>query len=191
MRLFGELELMLTTVANAFLLSEKKAGRMSVGSIAKVTKHWHDHNRPQVIEFRFDFVTQLMLVQLNKDTFRFQGAHSEKSLHVCAMLNGWRSVARELGIRTFCTPDSDIRKMLHDSFRILEMLGAPPPFLHLWQRLQSRAFKAMIDMAAQRQRKKDIAYGVTKEYVPNETAYENGAGMEGYGENGVYTGYPA
>ena len=199
MRLFGELELMLTTVANDFLTIEKEEGRMSIESIQKVTKLWHNQNRPQVLEFRFDLAHQLLLVQANKSNFRFHGGGGgdpasaptaqHDGMRVNVLLNGWRSVVRELGIRTFCTPDPDVRKLLHDSWRILEMLGAPKECFLLLQRLQTSTLAKMAQASKQREERKKMVFGVTKPYVPAQAA--GGSfhdGDDGDTGNGIFMG---
>ena len=193
MRLFGELELMLTTVANDFLTIEKEGGRMSVESIQKITKLWHNQNRPQVLDFHFDLAHQLLLVQSNKSTFHFHGdaagASTQHGMRVNVMINGWRSVVRELGIRTFCTPDPDVRKLLHDSWRILEVLGAPKECFLLLQRLQTGTLAKMAQASQQREERKNMVFGVTKPYVParatDDSVFD---GEGGDASNGVYVG---
>lgn len=52
-------------------------------------------------------------------------------------------MAKEMSIRTFCYPDSVIRKHMHDTHKILEMLGGPLVTFLAFQELQMGALAAM------------------------------------------------
>ena len=186
MRILGELELMLTTTANTFLMREKDAGRLAIGTLRKINEYWRNQNRPQVIEFRYDLHTQYLVVEANKHAFRFAGPPaSEQGFAVNVMLNSWRSVARTLGLRTFCLPDSDMRKLFIDSYRILELLGAQFEFSMLLNRLQKRAMDRMAEAGRERAAGKNVEFGVTRQ-VMNGMDLDEG---EGDGSNhGIYCG---
>lgn len=143
MRLYGEIELMLSTAANEFLMEQKEEDRLSVGSVKKVTKSWFEDGHPQVLEFRFDLATQLKLVQLNVETFHFYGPDGHEGMRQAVLFNCWRSVAKELSVHTFCAPDSAIKKMMAECYRILEMLGAKTEVFMLLQQLQVRTLEKM------------------------------------------------
>ena len=168
MRLFGEIELMLTTVVNDFLIKEKEDGRMSIKSVEDVSRVWRQHNRPQVLEFRYDLGTQLQLVQANKQVFQFRGDGARDGLGVSAMLNGWRSVVRELGIRTFCTPDSDVRKFINDGYRMLELLGAKIDHFMLLQQWHKRVLERMKQAEKAERERARAVFGVTRQVVGDE-----------------------
>ena len=123
-RLYCELELMLSAAANKYLMVQKEAGRMSLESVQKITQYWVSKGRPQVIEFQFDLVTQREIVFMNIKTFRFYGPNAENMVSLVTMLNSWKATAKEMSVRTFCTPDSVIKKQLHGTYKILELLGA-------------------------------------------------------------------
>ena len=156
---------------------------MPVDTIQKVTRVWRNQNRPQVLEFRFDLATQFALVQANKGNFRFRGDNANNGLSINAMLNSWRSVIRELNIRTFCTPDSDIRKLLHDSYRVLELLGGSLARFLLLQKLQLRAFKAMNKAAEELAEREALVFGVTKQIPVDE-----GSDGDDESTHGIYCG---
>ena len=99
---------------------------MSVDSLKKVTDFWKSKGRPQVVEFHYDQSTQRDLIVANQKTFRFYGPNANNPLKVHAMLYAWKTNAREMGIRTFCYPDSMIRKHIRDAFVILDFLGGHP-----------------------------------------------------------------
>ena len=166
MRLYGEIELMLSTAANGFLMEQKEEGRLSVSSVKKVTKSWFEDGRPQVLEFRFDLATQLKLVQLNVETFHFFGPDGHDGMRQAVLFNCWRSVARELSIRTFCAPDSAVKKMMSECYRILEMLGTKTEYFLLLQHLQVKTLEKMNAAEKARIERKNM-HGVTRQvHIP-------------------------
>jgi hypothetical protein len=107
-------------------MSEYHNNRMSVDSLKKVTDFWKSKGRPQVLEFHYDQSTQRDLIVANQKTFRFHGPSANDPLKVHAMLYAWKNNAREMAVRTFCYPDSMIRKHVRDAFVILDFLGGHP-----------------------------------------------------------------
>lgn len=142
-KLYSEMELMICAAANKFLLDQKEADRISFESVQKVTNFWVSKNRPQVIDFMFDQSTQRDLVADNVKTFRFCGPSAEDPISMHTMLLSWKTLAKEMSVRTFCSPDSVIKKQMHDSYKILEMLGAPMVTFLAFQELQVDALKKM------------------------------------------------
>lgn len=155
-KLYAEVELMISATANWYLMTQAHAGRMSTDSLTKINSFWTSKNRPQVVEFQFDQLTQHELVQANLKTFRFYGAQAENIITLNAMMISWRTMAKEMSVRTFCTPDSVIRKQLHDCYKILEMLGAPVVTFLAFQEIQVRALATMRE---QQERREKLAEG--------------------------------
>ena len=123
--IYAEVELMLCVTANQYLKTQEQKARLSSESVARTIAWWKSKNRPQVIEYFFDQQTQHDLVAQNIKTVRFYGPNAENPMYIAAMMSGWKSMAREMSVRTFCTPDSVIRKQMNDAYKVLEMLGAP------------------------------------------------------------------
>ncbi|KAE8146776.1 hypothetical protein BDV25DRAFT_169602 [Aspergillus avenaceus] len=144
-KLYSELEVMICVSANAFLLEQYKDGRLSSASIAKVSSFWETKNRPQVTEFQFDQATQRRLIFSNKRKLGFHGESSTNPVRLNSNLRNWEAIAKEMNVRTFCAPDSAIRKHLHDVHRLLEMLGAPLVTLMVLQNLEMRTVSMMKD----------------------------------------------
>jgi hypothetical protein len=166
-KLYSEVELMISATANRYLMTQAQAGRMSVESLQKVTQFWTSKNRPQVVEFQFDQLTQHELVQANLRTFRFYGAHAENVISLNAMMISWRTMAKEMSVRTFCTPDSVIRKQLHDCYKILEMLGAPVVTFLAFQEIQVRALATMRHQQERREQYASMRFGVERKWEPS------------------------
>ena len=165
-RLYSELELMLSAAANKYLIIQKEAGRMSLESVQKVTHHWVVKNRPQVIEFQFDLLTQRELVYMNLKTFRFYGPHAENMVSLVTMLNSWKAMAKEMSVRTFCTPDSVIRKQFHGTYKVLELLGAPVYSFMAFNQLHRETLQAMEQRQAEKREYETKKFGVEKPWSP-------------------------
>lgn len=124
-RIFMEMELMVVHSANTFLMNEFSHGRFSVETIKKTVDSWKRAGRPTVIEFMYDQITQRDLVAANQQNFRFHNIGPTDSMRVNSMLYNWKQVASTMAIRTFCTADTVILKLIFDIQQILEILGAP------------------------------------------------------------------
>ena len=135
-KVYSEMELMICVTANRYLTREAAADRVSAESVTKVSSYWSSKNRPQVIEFQYDQATQRDLILYNLTTLKFHGESAESPLVLNATMYSWKSMAKEMSIRTFCAPDSEVRKHMHDTHKILEMLGAPLVTFLAFQELQ-------------------------------------------------------
>ncbi|KAK2763288.1 hypothetical protein FQN54_009924 [Arachnomyces sp. PD_36] len=164
-RVLSEVEVMICVTANKFLLQQYAEGRMSVESVAKIMNYWTSKNRAQVLEFQFDQATQRDLVLYNIKTFRFYGEASTNIFALNGAMYNWRAVSKEMSVRTFCHPDSAIRKLLHDTHKILEMLGAPLVTFLAFQELQVKTL-AQIKEEQMKNLQPSKDHGVTKEYIP-------------------------
>ena len=165
-KLYSEMELMICVTANKFLLEQYKEGRISVDSVTKVTNFWASKNRPQVIQFQFDQATQRDLILYNLKTFKFHGDCAVNVVLLNATLHNWKAVAKEMSVRTFCTPDSVIRKHMHDMLKILEMLGAPLVTFLAFQELQLNVL-ALMKEEQEKKLQGTLLHGVPKKYQPS------------------------
>ena len=137
-RLIADLELMIVISANRFLVRQARTGRITSSSIAQVRRGWEANNRAQVVEYQFDQTTQLGLIITNLATVKFCGEVAMDLVALNAALYAWRSMAREMSIRTFCAGDSVIRKWLNDVPRIFDMLGAPFITFQTFEKIQTK-----------------------------------------------------
>lgn len=138
-KLYCEIELMICVTANKFLVQQYKHGRMSPESVTRVTSYWASKNRPQVIEFQFDQATQRDLILHNLKTFQFQGESGRQPIVLNSTMYNWKTISKEMSVRTFCNPDSVVKKHMHDTHKVLEMLGAPLVTFLAFQELQVKA----------------------------------------------------
>ncbi|KAI4214877.1 MAG: hypothetical protein LQ351_002590 [Letrouitia transgressa] len=165
-KLYSDMELMICATANRFLMVQKCEGRISLESLTKIMQFWQSKNRPQVIEFMFDQATQRDLVLYNLKTVRFYGPSAEEPVKMSIMMQAWRTLAKEMGVRTFCTPDSVIRKHMFDLYKILEMLGAPMVTFMAFQEIQVRTLAAMREAQKKRDEYQAIKFGVERKWEP-------------------------
>ncbi|KAL1969653.1 hypothetical protein VTN77DRAFT_8206 [Rasamsonia byssochlamydoides] len=144
-KLYSEIEVMICVTANRFLLDQFHKNRMSAESVRKITNFWTSKNRAQVAEFQFDQATQRELILYNIRTFEFHGECAMNPVALKSTMDNWKSVAKEMNVRTFCYPDSVIRKHMHDTHKILEMLGAPDTTLRIFECLQMKVLGKMTE----------------------------------------------
>jgi len=131
-----ELELMLVHTANSFLMSQFSQGRIAIDSIKKTVDGWKAKGRPSVIEFMYDQATQRDLIATNQHTFQFFGERATDGTRVNSILFNWKQVAAHMAIRTFCSADSVILKLIFDIGQILRLLGAVEGILTRYQNIR-------------------------------------------------------
>ena len=159
---------MLLATANRYLMTQRSEGRISIESLVKVTQYWRGKNRPGVIEFQYDQLTQHDLVFYNVKSVRFYGPNADHSQVINAMMIAWKSMAKEMSVRTFCNPDSMIRKHMHDCYKILEMLGAPLVTFLAFQEIQVNALETMREEQKKRDEYESIKFGVERVWKPTD-----------------------
>ncbi|KAI1981524.1 hypothetical protein LOZ53_006074 [Ophidiomyces ophidiicola] len=170
-KLYSEMELMICVTANKFLMDQYRDGRMSSESVTKVISFWTSKNRPQVVQFQFDQATQRDLILYNIKNFGFHGECARDSVVLNATLYNWKIIAKEMNVRTFCYPDSVIRKHMHDTHKLLEMLGAPCVTFLAFQELQVNALSLM-KQEQERKVNTHREHGITKAHRPRTLSRE-------------------
>lgn len=121
--LYCELEFLLTTALDNYINSQFNAGRLDADKYKKVVDGWQQRGRPKVIGFRYDLETQLDLVLLHSEDFRFYGKRAGLIAAVNGVLDMMRVDARAMRIRTFCQPDTVIAKQLLDGQSLFNLIG--------------------------------------------------------------------
>lgn len=121
--LYCELEFLLTTALDGYINSQFNAGRLDADKYKKIVDGWQQRGRPRVIGFRYDLETQLDLILLHSEDFRFYGKRAGLIAAVNGVLDMMRVDARAMRIRTFCQPDTVIAKQLLDSQSLFNLVG--------------------------------------------------------------------
>ncbi|KAM7208510.1 hypothetical protein V8F20_001191 [Naviculisporaceae sp. PSN 640] len=122
--LYCELEYTLATALNDYIAAEFEAGRLEADKLKKIQERWQQLGRPKVKSFRYDLETQLELVKLHVNHFKFYGT-TVQPMAILGVIDMMTVNARVLRIRTFCQPDTVIAKQLLDSQSLFNTIGAP------------------------------------------------------------------
>lgn len=121
--LYCELEFLLTTALDGYINSQFNAGRLDADKYKRVVDGWQQRGRPKVVGFRYDLETQLDLVMLHSEDFRFYGKRAGLLAAVNGVLDMMRVDARAMRIRTFCQPDTVVAKQLLDAQSLFNLIG--------------------------------------------------------------------
>ena len=161
---------MLVHTTNKFLMNEFCQGRMAVDSIKKTSDVWKSKGRPAVIEFMYDQPTQRELVAANQHNFRFHGDRAADPVRIASMLYNWKQVAGVMAVRTFCSPDTVILKLLFDIEQILELLGGVEGIMLRLQQIQG-SMSEMMRVARLEKNVQKVPHAQVKAY--NSTASDS------------------
>ncbi|KAF5630374.1 uncharacterized protein FTJAE_8228 [Fusarium tjaetaba] len=123
--LYCELEFNLSTAFNDYITVQLDKGRLVPDKLKKVADAWHNKGRPKVVGFRYDLETQLELINLHVDDFRFYGRRQADPVEIGGLLHAMKVNARAMCVRTLCQPDSVIAKQLVDTQSTFKMLDVP------------------------------------------------------------------
>ncbi|KAI2732920.1 hypothetical protein DTO012A8_10122 [Penicillium roqueforti] len=133
--LYAEIEGMITHAANEFLMKEYYDGHLSTSSLQKVKRRWEKKHMPGVPEFRFDQGTQYRIISANREHLNF--GRPSNGLGRNTVLGNWKRIWKNMSIRTFVSPDSVIKKNIHDIMDLLELLNAREGHLELLMALDA------------------------------------------------------
>ncbi|KAF5694289.1 hypothetical protein FDENT_1311 [Fusarium denticulatum] len=123
--LYCELEFNLNTALNDYITVQLDKGRLVPDKLKKVADAWHNKGRPKVVGFRYDLETQLELINLHVDDFRFYGRRQADPVEIGGLLHVMKVNARAMCVRTLCQPDSVIAKQLVDTQSTFKILDVP------------------------------------------------------------------
>ncbi|KAH6997022.1 hypothetical protein EDB80DRAFT_814029 [Ilyonectria destructans] len=123
--LYCELEYHLSSALNDYITVQLDKGRLVPDKLKRVADAWQHKGRPKVVGFRYDLETQLELVNLHVDDFRFYGRRQGDPVEISGLLHAMKVNGRAMSIRTFCQPDSVIAKQLVDAQSLFKLIGVP------------------------------------------------------------------
>lgn len=133
-----QLELIISIETNNFLMHEFNQGRVSIASVRAIVEQWRNKGRPQVLGFRYDLATQRELIGMNSETLHLAGINSFTKMKLLSVLAAWKVLAKEVSVRTFCQPDSAVKKHLHDAEKVLELVHASDDSMLAFQEMRTR-----------------------------------------------------
>lgn len=122
--LYCEFEFVLTAALNDYISAQFNSGRLEADKLRRVAEDWQRKGRPKVVGFRYDMETQLDLVRMHVNDFKFYSRVAATTA-ILGIIDTMKSNARVLRIRTYCQPDTVIAKQLLDSQSLFNILGCP------------------------------------------------------------------
>lgn len=124
MIIYAELELLIVTQVNRYLMEQHEKARISADSVTKTVTYWRSKNRPQVLEFMFNQVTQRDLILYNISTLQFGEKYHHNNVKLNGVLSQWKALVKEMNVRTFCHPDSMVKQHVLVTRKICELVNA-------------------------------------------------------------------
>ena len=144
--MYAELEFTLASALNDYLSTQFNAGRLEPDKLKKVAEAWQQKGRPKVVGFRYDLETQLDLVRMHVNDFKFYGRAATNTA-ILGILDMMRIDARSIRVRTYCQPDTVVAKQLLDTQNLFNVLGCPET-----QQLQLAEITGLFKAAMERER---------------------------------------
>jgi hypothetical protein len=120
--LYCELEFALHQALNHYVSTQFGLGRLSTQKLDKISDEWKRKGRPKVVGFRYDLETQLGLIKLHMNEFKFYRPDATPAV-LLGVIDMMRTNARAIKVRTYCQPDTVIAKQLLDSQNLFNILG--------------------------------------------------------------------
>ncbi|KAI1433061.1 hypothetical protein GGR50DRAFT_696447 [Xylaria sp. CBS 124048] len=123
--LYCELEYNLGNALNTYINVQFELARLDASKLRRIADGWAQKGRPKVIGFRYDLETQIELISLHINEFRFYGPlQAQGTGAMMALLQAMKLNARCMRIRTFCQPDPVIAKHIIDAQNVLQLIGS-------------------------------------------------------------------
>ncbi len=162
---YMQLELLLNIETNRFIMNQLQYGRVSVESVRRTVQIWQNKGRPQVTNFRYDCATQRDLVLQNIDAMHFVGVNALSKMKLHSVLASWKVLAKEMSIRTFCQPDSVVKKHVHDAEKVLELIDADTDSMLAFQEMRARIISEIYHQEKW-DRERDTFNGISRPWSP-------------------------
>ncbi|KAK3397433.1 hypothetical protein B0T20DRAFT_501159 [Sordaria brevicollis] len=122
--LYCEMEFLLSTLLDTYITTQLSLGLLDSTKLKRISDTWKSKGRPRVVSFRYDLETQLDLVRLHVNDFKFYGPAAANTTAVLGIVDGVKTDARAMRIRTFCQPDTVVAKQLVGARALCGLLGA-------------------------------------------------------------------
>ncbi|KAI1269682.1 hypothetical protein F5Y18DRAFT_107029 [Xylariaceae sp. FL1019] len=123
--LYMEIVFHLQDALNDYIKAQQTAGRLDYGKVKRISDAWASKARPKVVEFRWDLETQLELLLMHIDEFRFYGPlQIDGVIAVRARIQAMKVNARSMALHTFCSPDSVIARHVIDAQTFMTLINA-------------------------------------------------------------------
>ncbi|KIY04034.1 uncharacterized protein Z520_00726 [Fonsecaea multimorphosa CBS 102226] len=124
-RILGDIELLLVTATNNFLVHEANAGHLNPEIVMRFSHDWQARGLRPVVEFLYDCRTQYNLVLANIHTVKFSANCEQSSYLRESGMEAWSAILDDVAVHAFCLPDDIVVKHLFALPQVLRMLRAP------------------------------------------------------------------
>ncbi|KIW33457.1 uncharacterized protein PV07_00308 [Cladophialophora immunda] len=124
-RILGDIELMLVTATNNFLVHEANAARLNPEIVMRFSNEWKARGLRPVVEFLYDCRTQYNLVLAHIHTVQFSATCEQCFYLRDSGMEAWSGIVEDVGVHAFCLPDDVVVKNLYALPQVLRMLRAP------------------------------------------------------------------
>ncbi|KAI0202552.1 hypothetical protein F4808DRAFT_458720 [Astrocystis sublimbata] len=142
---YMELEYCLSNALDAYFTTQFNCGRLDPSKLSRIANAWASKGRPRVVSFRYDLETQIDLIIVHVDSFRFYGlVNARGEAAVRGLLQAMKTNARYMRIRTLCQPDSVIAKHILDAQNLVRTLGSQESMQRDLERV-AQFFKVAVD----------------------------------------------
>ncbi|OAL21658.1 hypothetical protein AYO20_11330 [Fonsecaea nubica] len=135
-RVLGDMELLLVTATNNFLVHEANAARLNPEIVMRFSNEWRARGLRPVVEFLYDCRAQYHLVLANMHTVRFSTTCEESFYLRDSCMEVWSTILVDVAVHAFCLPDDIVVKHLYALPQVLRMLRAPESALAAVRGLQ-------------------------------------------------------
>ncbi|KAF2999179.1 hypothetical protein E8E14_005268 [Neopestalotiopsis sp. 37M] len=122
--IYCELEYALSEALDLYIKSQHNGGRLNPDKLKTISDKWFAKGRPRVLGFRYDLETQLDLIGLHVDEFRFYGPAQLTDSAVAGLLSVMKGNARTMRVRHLAQPDAVVVKHILDAQALLRMLAS-------------------------------------------------------------------
>jgi hypothetical protein len=142
-RIWADLNLLLATVTNRFLLYEADAGRLDPQIVNKARNDYEAKYGTPMVEFFFDVVTQYELVKSNFETVMFHEELEENMYAIQAGFEKWGRIAEMISRGVLCQPDNNLYRCVHGLKTPLLMMRAPSQHTDALHEVQVKTLQAI------------------------------------------------
>lgn len=122
--LYCEFEFILASALTDYITTQFNSGRLEADKLRKIAEDWQRKGRPKVVGFRYDLETQLDLVRMHVNDFKFY-SRVAATAGILGIIDTMRANARVLRVKTYCQPDTVVAKQLLDAQGLFNILGCP------------------------------------------------------------------
>lgn len=143
--IMAELNLLISTATNNFLLEEADAGRLDPQVIEKAKKDYKAKHGVDVVEFLFDTVTQYQVVKANYENVMFHEELEENMFAIMVGMEKWGNIVAIISKGILCNTHETITRCVYGMRTPLLMLRAPWTAITALYAIQLKTLQGLLD----------------------------------------------